>query len=187
MMAEVSGVLENIRRILQATGLYALSPGGLSASELAAYGAGFAVFEAAYHRLQEDLFIQTASSELLDAYESLFRPVVSAEREETRRAMLLQRFSVSGQDNTRAKLEARLWAAGVQGTITEWHGGGLLIKARKLLGLSKAAVQQELNGLLPAHLPYELEYTPFSWADIIQLTWHEIEAKGLSWAGIEAL
>lgn len=146
-----------MQKVLEDTGLYDFTKPGLLACEMAAYDAGFTLIEDALAALADDLFIQTASKEGLDARELLFRYVPSAAQPAERRAMLLARYADSAEALSADKFEKLLVAAGIEGTLQERPDEGkLAVTARRLLGISREQALRELDELLPAHLAIEV-------------------------------
>lgn len=173
---------KRLRDVLTATGLYS-GEDKLFSAEMAAYGAGLAVLADAAALCRDDLFVQTASEDMLARFERLFRVVPSTEDIETRRAMLLERGSVTPADNTKAALERQLLGAGIEGSIVEKQQGGLYVNVHRLLGISEEAAAFEAESFLPAHLPFVLDFGVNTWDAIDErgLTFNEMDAAVGTW------
>ena len=116
-------ITERMRAALRETGLYS-GAGKIVSAELAAYGAGLSLLFGAVEAVRRNMLVGTADAAGLAAFERLFRITPSSDSVENRRAMLLERGSVTGSDNTRAALERQLLAAGIRGNIVEHFGTG---------------------------------------------------------------
>lgn len=179
---------ERMRQILEHTGLYTGEDRILSA-ELAVYGAGLDLLLEAVEKLRKNLFVSTADAEGLTAFERLFRIVPSADNPENRRAMLLERGSVTCADNTRAALEKQLLAAGIRGNIVEHFQDGLYINVHEVLGISEEAAAAEAQTFLPAHLPYVLDFGKNTWdaVDAREMTFSQMDLKNRTWDEIDKM
>ena len=91
-------IMERMRKVLRDTGLYS-GEGKIMAAELAAYGAGLSILFDAIDALRRNMFIGTADAAGLAAFERLFRITPSTDSVENRRAMLLERGSITAADH----------------------------------------------------------------------------------------
>jgi len=144
---------QNIKKLMEETGIYKFSEENPLNAELLAYDAGFKILEDEFNLLFGDLFIQTASEENLNERELLFRPHKSLADIETRRRMLVERNSISENDYTEEKINKMLVAAGIDGYLTEKYNGGIYVNAANFLGVSQTEAKREFEALAPVHLP----------------------------------
>lgn len=181
-------IMERMRKVLRDTGLYS-GEGKIMAAELAAYGAGLSILFDAIDALRRNMFIGTADAAGLAAFERLFRITPSTDSVENRRAMLLERGSVTTADHTRAALEAQLLAAGIRGNIVERFGDGIYVNVHEVLGISETAAAAEAADFLPAHLPCTLDFGQNTWdaVDARDMTFAQMDLKNRTWDEIDAM
>lgn len=115
---------QHMAQIVEATGLYQLTGSTPADWELSAAGAGFALIEAQFDRLLEDLFVDTASRERIAQWEKLFRAQTSTAVLEDCRETVGRRFSSHPDDVTLEKANRLLPGAGVRGLLLENEEGG---------------------------------------------------------------
>lgn len=169
--------LEHMKQVLEHTGLYTMTGSTPVEWELAAFGAGFELLEDRFDKILGDLFLSTASEEMLTRWESLFRPQPSTASLEDRRKSILARFAVHPDDFTPQGVKSMLPGAGVQGVLLE-NQDGLVVLLGRLLGINQAEAERELDVLLPSHLPWE-------WDESV--TWVALDAYSKSfeaWDGM---
>ena len=145
--------VEHMKQVLEDTGLYAMTGSSPAEWELAAFGAGFALLEERFNKILGDLFVDTASEEMLAQWEKLFRPQPSTGGLEDSRDTVRQRFAVHPDGFTPQAVKNMLPGAGVRGLLLE-KGTSLVVVLGRLLGVNKEEANQELSQLLPSHLRY---------------------------------
>lgn len=179
--------LEHMKNVLESTKLYTLTGSSPVEWELAAYGAGFDLLEERFDRILGDLFVSTASGEMLTQWEKLFRAQPSTDDLSFRRETVKQRFAVHPDGFTPQAVAALLPGAGVQGVLLE-SGEGLVVVLGRLLGINQAEANRELDQLLPSHLPWTLEDS-ISWValDAYPKSFGEWGAKGLTWERLDGV
>ena len=139
---------EHLAQVLEGTGLYELTGASPVDWELAAYGAGFALLEERFDQLLGDLFPATASREKLAQWEALFRPQRARASLEDCREMVQCRLAIQRDGFTPPDVQALLPGAGVRGLLLEGESG-LTVVLGRLLGVTQAEAQRELDQLLP--------------------------------------
>ena len=181
-------ITERMRAALRETGLYS-GAGKIVSAELAAYGAGLSLLFGAVEAVRRTMLVGTADAAGLAAFERLFRITPSSDSVENRRAMLLERGSVTGSDNTRAALERQLLAAGIRGNIVEHFGDGIYLNVHEVLGISETAAAAEAADFLPAHLPCTLDFGKNTWdaVDAREMTFAQMDLKNRTWNEIDAM
>lgn len=148
----------NIIKMLADTGVYSSNPTGILLYELLAYDVGFSVLEKEIESLLKDLFVETASDEILREHELRFRKIPSTESIDVRREMILARYGDCGNNCACTRFEKLLKAAGVEGEIIEnYPNNSLTVKVKKLLGIPQEQAKSELQTLMPAHLEIEFQ------------------------------
>ena len=177
---------QHMALIVEATGLYQLTGSTPADWELSAAGAGFALIEAQFDRLLEDLFVDTASRERIAQWEKLFRAQTSTAVLEDCRETVGRRFSSHPDDVTLEKANRLLPGAGVRGLLLENEEGGLTMVLGRLLGVNQAEAERELNQLLPAHLAWQWDQS-VTWValDAYPRSFADWDALGLSWTQLD--
>ena len=166
-----------MRELLNATGGYRLTGESDGDWELIAAGSQLDLLSEELETLYGDLFIEGATADCLNLWESWLRPQRSAASIEQRRRMLMEQMAVNPGKGTLAEDRDMIYAAGVHGRAAEGEDG-LILYCGGLLGLTEAEVRKELDALLPAHLPWKLEPV---------FDWSTMEASGRSFANWETL
>ncbi len=147
---------ENIRRLLEATGIYRLTGSSPVDWEADTYEAGLDQAEAALAELEAGLFLASAPAERLEGWELLLRPQSSTASLEERREALRQTFSAWNRPANLAAMRGLLAAAGVKGSVRE-EGGKLLVAVEEYQGVTAQEARRMLDRLLPSHLEWEIE------------------------------
>lgn len=180
------GAAQRMREVLNRTGAYRLTGETSGDWELNAMGTGLDRLSEGVDLLLSDLFVEDASTDHLDVWEGWLRPQRSQATTDQRRRMLRERLAVHPGKGSLAEYADMLWAAGVLGRLRE-TGTGLSVEAGGFLGLTETEVRRELDELLPAHLPWEIEPV-FNWLtmeatgrtfrdwDALNLTWEELDS-----------
>ncbi len=177
-----------MRTLLTQTGLYT-GQDTIFSAEMASYAVGLQLLHEAIEKLRQNIFVLTADADGLTNFENLFRCTPSSDTEESRRAMLLQRGSVTLTDYTRAALEKMLLAAGIEGGIVENFQDGLYVNVLGLLGISQKTAESEARRFMPAHLPCVFDFGVNTWdaVDARDLTFTMMDIKNLTWAQIDTI
>lgn len=178
---------EHLAQVLEGTGLYELTGSSPVDWELAAYGAGFALLEERFDQLLGDLFPATASREKLAQWEELFRPQRARASLEDCRETVQCRLAIQRDGFTPPDVQALLPGAGVRGLLLEGESG-LTVVLGRLLGVTQAEAQRELDQLLPAHLAWAWEesITWVAW-DAYSHPFEEWDGLGLTWAQLDQM
>lgn len=179
--------LEHMKQVLEDTGLYTMTGSSPAEWELAAFGAGFALLEERFDRVLGDLFVDTASEEMLARWEKLFRPQPSTGGLEDSRDTVRQRFAVHPDGFTPQAVKNMLPGAGVRGLLLE-KGTSLVVVLGRLLGVNKEEANQELSQLLPSHLPWEWDES-ITWValDAYSGSFRQWDEAGFAWSQFDQL
>lgn len=146
---------ENIRRLMEATGVYSLTGSSPVDWELEAYTAGLDRLEAEMRALEAEMFIARAPAQRLEQWELLLRPQWSTASLEERREALLKALSAHAGPANLAAMEDMLTAAGVKGTVRE-EAGKLVIHVESYQGVTAKEAKRMLDRLLPSHVAWEI-------------------------------
>lgn len=176
---------QHMRDLLNATGGYQLSETG--EGELLAAGAALDLLSDGIEALVGDVFVLGASADHLDLWESWLRPQRSVAALEYRRKMLSRQMAICPEKGTLSDYKEMICAAGVLGRAAESESG-VTVHCSGLLGLTEGEVRKELDALLPAHLPWEIE-PAFDWLtmELGARTFADWDALKLIWAQLDAL
>lgn len=168
-------------KILEETEIYSGENKHLM-NELIAYEVGIEIIEKEIETLLQDVFIQTASREVLQAKELLFRPYVSETELNKLRETLRLRYSVRELDATEKHLTEIITAAGGTGVAKEKQNGGILIDISDL-NLPKEEFMLEMDTFLPAHLGCEYVFDILNWKylDLVSKTFDELDGYDFTW------
>ncbi len=167
--------------LLAPLGLYRLGGAEALDAELAAYRAGFALFEQAAHRLLEDAFVQTAGEEGLAGWERLLGiPLRRGVEPERRRERILSSLAISPTDFTPHGILTSLRGAGLAARLEEYPaqqrlkviGEGFLGGFDTIYDVMRSAAR-----MLPAHLEAEF--------DIGGMTWEQFEERYPDWQSFD--
>ncbi len=109
---------EHMKRLLENTGLYAITDNSLIKAELMAYAAGLDTYFTALDELKRECFVATATTYGLQYREDMlrrpnFRPALNS-----RRNALLKAFSITASDNTLEGMEKLRDSFNVHGTFS---------------------------------------------------------------------
>ena len=143
-----------IRQVLDATGVYQ-STEPLLNGEISAYEEGLTMLLGEFQRVEQDLFVESATEQGLGRRESLFRAKGTGGTAESLRAQLAEREKI--RSCLVGELAQRLLASGVTGEIVEGYQDGILIRVSEWNGPDKTQAQLEIQALMPAHLPCYFE------------------------------
>ena len=149
---------ENMRRVMEASGVYKLTGNSPLDWELDACTAGLKTVWDRAEALEKELFLQTAGAETLENWELLFRPQAcsSATLEERRQALVKAMRPYPGPASLEV-IESLAEACGVKAKAQEAQGK-LLLQGEKLIGVTEKEARRMLERVLPSHLEWELTF-----------------------------
>lgn len=147
---------ENMRRIMEESGVYKLTGNSPLDWELDACEAGLKTVWDRAEELEKDLFVQTASPEALACRELLYRPQACSSGElEERRGALIKALSPYPGPASLETIESLAEACGVKAKAQEGEGK-LVLVGEKLIGVTEKEAKRMLEQVLPSHLEWEL-------------------------------
>lgn len=148
--------VENMRKVMNASGAYALNGQSLVDQELYAYGAGLESLEAQIQQLEEDMFAMTAGAGRLGLWERLYRRQPGWGDIAQRRRAAARALSRRGGPVMQGDLQGILEAAGITGSA-EVSGGKIVIHADGYAGITPGEAAKMLGRLIPLHVQWEIE------------------------------
>lgn len=176
------GYAAYLQELLRPLGVYDLSAGSLSASELEAMGTGLDGAEEAADYAQRECVTATAEEEGLSRRESLFahRPVqVSIP---LRREAIHALLQISGDSFTLDAINRAIQGCGIRAEARETgQWGRVQVIFPDVVGIPEEfeQIRQVILDIIPCHLETEFYFR--------YLTWAELEARKWTWADIHGL
>ena len=174
----MAGYGDYLRQMLAPLGVYDLSAGSLSGSELDAMGAGL---DGALERLEgaeRESILATAEDEGLALREELFarRPVNYGT--DLRREAIAALLRISGDSFTLQDINSAISGCGIKAEALEMGEGHIRVIFPDVAGVPEGFDQMEgiILDIIPCHLATEFYFR--------YLTWAECEAAGYTWAMI---
>ena len=181
--------IERIKKILRPLGVYRLDGDTLVEKELQAEACALQELEKEIDRFYRELFISTAEEEGLILREKLCGGEKVGRPLSNRRKMLLFRGAVTAAGNTRKKVEEALTACGLLCPVTEL-ADRLYINCHGMLDqtLTKEGAEKAAQEFLPAHIPCYFDFRELSWQEIEEkgLTFAQMDLAGLTWEQIDS-
>ena len=175
------GYCDYLKNLLRPLGIYDLSDGSLSASELEALGHGLDGAETAINYTERESALPTAEGEGLDLWESLFANTPVHYSTELRREAIAALLRIGGDSFTLDAINDTISGCGIRAQVFETGVGSVQVRFPGVAGVPQGFEQLKIiiEDILPAHLAIEYWF----W----YLTWEELERKFSCWADIHAL
>ncbi len=179
-----------LQELLRPLGVYDLTAGSLSASELEAMGTGLDGAAGAADYAQRECITATAEDEGLSRRESLFahRPVqVSVP---LRREAIHALLQISGDSFTLEAINRAIQGCGIKALAQETGVWGYI----RIIFPDVAGVPEEFDqirdiilDIIPCHLETEFYFRYLTWAELEaqQMTWAMIHQAGHTWYTLE--
>lgn len=186
-------IYSTMKDSLQATGLYNTEQNIPLYAELAAYSDAFEICSEYIDELKREAFIKTAQDYGISNIERLYGRVMSDLTNDERRAIILNRLSITPADFTVENIKKILASCGLThyriyenktDEIFTVTGNG-----HKYTSVQIAFILSQLSKLLPAHLEYKIYLNEISWknAESKKLTWLQMEEYDYTWKQIDEL
>lgn len=174
---------DTIKYGLETAGIYSVSAENAIYAELKAYAAAIDIINGLINDLRRECFIQTAVDYGLTNVEALFGKTMDDLPIEQRRAMLINRLSITPSDYTMSDMDRILTACGLV-DAKAYENFDLYILTvtgnEHIYSESQSEwISAQLNMLTPAHLQVILYLN--------EITWRRFERRGLNWTELEAL
>ncbi len=170
-----------LKEMLRPLGVYDLSEGSLSGSELEAAGAALDGCCAAVEWAEREAILSTAEAEGLTLWEDLFahRPVDYGVRR--RREAIAALLQVSGDSFTLAGINRAIRGCGIWAEAQETgEYGHIRVIFPDVSGIPQGfeQIRDVILDLIPCHLETEFYFR--------YITWEECEAQGFTWEMVHA-
>ena len=171
------GYGDYLRTLLRPLGVYDLSPGSLSGSELDALGHSLDALSERMDYVERESSLATTESEGLDRREALFARTPVHYSTELRRAAITALLRIDESCFTLAAINDTISGCGIKAEVQETDRFGYVrVIFPEVAGIPEGfeQIQDIILDIIPAHLDVEFYFR--------YLTWAECEAFGYTWA-----
>ena len=184
------GYCDYLKNLLRPLGIYDLSDGSLSASELEALGRGLDGAEAAINYTERESALPTAEGEGLDLWESLFANTPVHYSTELRREAIAALLRIGGDSFTLDAINDTISGCGIKALVQEKERFGYVrVIFPEVAGFPPEfdQIRKIILDIIPCHLEVEFYFRYLTWAECHafgytwsvvhrnQWTWHEFE------------
>lgn len=182
--------LNSMKQKLRPLGFYNLSDNSLISSELAAYADVLNDIEAQLVELERERYITTSESYGLEMRERILSEKKSERTIESRRNILLYRYSINPTDFNENSIKQVMKNAGIIGEIVEIpREFKIYINCLEIENRleDKANIKEMIEEFLPAHLDCIFNFGNLKWDTIDNgnKTFDEMDAQNLTWDEID--
>ena len=171
------GYGDYLRNLLRPLGIYELSPGSLSGSELDAMGWGMDGVAAELDAAQREGSLATAEGEGLDRLEALFARAPAHYSTQLRRAAIAALLQITEGCFTLGDINSAISGCGVKALVLEKDRFGYVrVIFPEVAGIPPEfeQIREIILDIIPCHLDVEFYFR--------YLTWAECHAFGYTWA-----
>lgn len=182
--------LNSIKQKLRPLGLYNLSDNSLINAELSAYSAVLDEIETQLEEIEKERFVATAEGYGLSMRERTFGTEKNDKTAQSRRNILLHRFSINPDDFNRSSIEKAMKNAGITGYLLESPGKNTVyINCLELDDpfADKNEIKSMIEEFIPAHLECKFDFRNLQWnvIDSKNNTFNTLDGKNLTWDEID--
>ena len=175
-----------LKELLRPLGVYDLSDGSASESELYALGSGLDALSDRLEYVEREGLVATAEGEGLDLCESLFARRPAADTTALRRAAIAALLQIDGDSFTPEAINRTISGCGIRAEAQELdEAGHLRIIFPDVAGepAEFETIREIILDIIPCHLETEFYFRYLTWAELEarEVTWAEVEAEGYSW------
>lgn len=169
-----------LRDLIAPLGVYDLTPGTVSGSELDALGERLDTVHERLTVIEREAFTATAENEGLDRREALFLRRPAAVTPERRRSAIAALLQIDGDSLTPEMIDRTISGCGIKARALETDRGHLRVIFPEVAGepAEFQQIRKIILDILPCHLEVEFYFR--------YLTWRECEDAGMTWASVEA-
>ena len=174
------GYGEHLRKLLRPLGIYDLTPGSLSGSELDALGAGLDALSERMDYVERESALATAEGEGLRRRETLFARTPVHYSTALRRQAIAALLRIGGDCFTLSDINNTISGCGIKALAQEKDRFGYIrIIFPEVAGIPEGfeQIREIILDIIPCHLDVEFYFR--------YLTWAECEAFGYTWAIVE--
>lgn len=171
---------DQLRTLLRPLGVYDLTPGSLSDSELEALGRGLDGVRGRLDDVEREGSLATAEGEGLDRLEALFARTPVHYSTELRRQAIAAILRISGDCFTLTAINDTISGCGINALALEkGRFGYIRVIFPNVIGIPEGfeQIRDIILDIIPCHLDVEFYFR--------YLTWAECEAHGYTWAIVE--
>ena len=182
--------LNSIKQKLRPLGFYNLNDNSLINAELSAYSAALDIIESMLSEMEREYFVATAEDYGLSTRERIFGAEQDEKSTESRRNMLLYRYSINPEDFNENCIIKIIENVGVHGYIIEAPDKNTIYINCLELGDSSADknfIKSAIEEFLPAHLECIFDFRNLQWNTIEgkNNTFDTLDSKNLTWNEID--
>lgn len=171
------GYCDHLKNLLRPLGVYDLTPGTLSASELEALGQGLDKASEAMDYAEREGSLPTATGLGLDRWESLFASAPVHYSTDLRRQAIAALLRIGNDSFTLAAINDTISGCGIRALAQEKDRFGYIrVIFPEVAGIPEdfERIRTIILDIIPCHLEVEFYFR--------YLTWEECHAHGYTWA-----
>lgn len=184
------GYGEHLRNLLRPLGVYDLTAGSLSGSELDALGRGLDALSDRLDYVERESALATAEGEGLDRREALFARTPVHYTTALRRQAVAALLRISGDCFTLSDINNAISGCGIKALALEKDQFGYIrIIFPDVAGIPEGfeQIREIILDIVPCHLDVEFYFRYLTWAECeaFQYTWAIIHEREYTWYGFE--
>ena len=184
------GYGEHLRTFLRPLGIYDLTPGSLSGSELDALGHGLDVLSCRMDYVERESALFTAEGEGLRRRETLFARTPVHYTTELRRQAIAALLRIGGDCFTLSDINSTISGCGIKALAQEKERFGYIRGIfPDVAGIPEGfeQIREIILDIIPCHLEVEFYFRYLTWqeCEAFQYTWAVIHQREYTWHGFE--
>lgn len=184
------GYGDYLRNLLRPLGVYDLSEGSLSGSELDALGMGLDCLHQRLEYVERESQLSTAQGEGLDRTEALFARAPVHYSTDLRRQAAAALLRIGGDCFTLSDINAAIAGCGIKALAQEKGSFGYIrVIFPEVAGIPEGfdQIQKIILDIIPCHLDVEFYFRYLTWAECeaFQYTWAIIHQREYTWYEFE--
>ena len=180
----------HLRTFLRPLGIYDLTPGSLSGSELDALGHGLDVLSCRMDYVERESALFTAEGEGLRRRETLFARTPVHYTTELRRQAIAALLRIGGDCFTLSDINSTISGCGIKALAQEKERFGYIrVIFPDVAGIPEGfeQIREIILDIIPCHLEVEFYFRYLTWqeCEAFQYTWAVIHQREYTWHGFE--
>lgn len=184
------GYAQHLRKFLRPLGIYDLSPGSLSGSELDALGKGLDDLSARLDYVERESALATAEGEGLRRREALFARTPVQYSTQLRREAIAALLRIGGDSFTLEGINSTISGCGIKAIVKETDRFGYVkIVFPDVAGIPEGfeQIKEIILDIIPCHLAVEFDFRYLTWKECEDFgyTWRIIHQKAFTWHDFE--